>query len=970
MKSIQFYLFVLLPTFLFAQERIVGGEVIDDSGEALPFVKVSVKGKSQSITTDLQGGYSLKVTENDTLVFSFFMYATKELKAKDDYSTVVLKPDTKNNNSDLLTVGLGQMPKENLTAGSSNVSQNLIIRNPNTAIFDGVQGMATGVKVLTEGTPGVQSNVSIRGIGTLITRGNPLYVVDGIIMEEIGELNIEDIASIKILKDASLLAAYGSRGANGVVLVTTKRGVIGDLKVSVSALYGIKEVSSKIKMVNTKSLEEYTGIPMETGEEVDWFDELTTLGNVFRGNIAVSSGAQNIKTYVSAGFYDEKGILENEKYTRGNFTANLDLALSSKLNFSFNGALGLVKSESKPIGAFENAYQQVASFSLRNEDGLYNGTYGPGGLVYGDNPVGDVALYNYKNETSNVRSGLILNYEVTDYLTFSGGFGFNYRSNFGKSFAGETEDIDPMHNSGLTYFSDSRLESLEYNYNVYGDFHKTIAEKHSITAVVGFLTDFKKSSIDYGTVNQVPEAEHLWNLPNGFEFFKVLNGVDATGSITHSRAALNSVFARINYDFQGRYLLNASSRRDRSNDFLPDTEVITYSIGAAWVVSNEKFLQNQTFINVLKLRGNFGEVANQRTPTYATLSNRIIDNYIGAEAPVYLDSDLGFEISDVYDVGVDFGLFKNHLIGEFNYYNRANRSAALVRSDADTYSTDRPIDVSISNPEYVFENAAKIRNTGYEIGLTWNDRLNADFSYHLGLNFSKNTNNVYDLNYDDSVLIDGGDVNGSYTKRLAVGESVGAWYMYEAIGVNDMGEILYENTTDGSPTTDASESQKKFVGKSEADVFYGVNLEVEFKNFDFSIQGFGSAGAEIYNAKKQRSLLNGGNIEQRFFDNRNNEVSFGADKTTVSTYFLEHGDFFRINNITIGYNFKNNSLWANKVRLFVTAKNPFVFTKYSGYTTELPGRTYGGNNYIGTSGIDTNSYPSTFTIVSGLVIDF
>ncbi|MEC3905729.1 SusC/RagA family TonB-linked outer membrane protein [Tamlana sp. 2201CG12-4] len=970
MKTKIIYLLLCIPAFLFAQERTVSGVVKDALGEAIPFVKVSVKNKKQSAVTDIDGAFTVSANEQDVLVFSFFTYKTKELEASEDFVEVVLNPMKNEDLNRRVTLGLGDSEKRSLTGAESFIESPLIFSSPGAAIFDGVQGNATGVKVLMDNQPGAQANVSVRGIGTLMTRGNPLYIVDGIFVDEINDINNEDIESINILKDVALLSTYGSRGANGVVLINTKRGHIGDLKVKATAHYGVKDVSSKVDMADAASLQDYTGISNTIPEEVDWFDELTSVGKVFRGNVSLSAGSQNLKTYVSAGLYNEQGLLDNEKYNRVNFSGNLDFALSSKLNFTFNGALALVNSENKPVGAFQNAYQQVPTFGIRNVDGLYNGNYGPGGLIYGDNPIGDVALYNHDNETSIVRTGINADYKVLDFLTISSGFGIKYQANLGRSFAGETELADPNHNAGETYYSENRLEAIQYNYNAYATFYKTFKENHNLSLVYGISGDYNRSTIDYGTVNQVPEAEHLWNFPIGFNFVRTLGGEPAIGGITHPTLRFQSQLAKLSYNYKGKYLFNLSGRSDSSTRFLAGTHATTYAISGGWIVSEERFLQNQSIINFLKIRAGVGEVANQRIPVYRLLSNRIIDNYIGAETPVDLDSANGYEISDMSDIGVEFTMFNSRLSGEFNYYNRFNNNAALVRLDKENFDSEIPVHPFAIDPASYFQNAAKIRNSGYEVALQWQNTVNDNFRYSLGVNFSKNKNRVNAISNDGTVQLDGGFVNGNYTKRLAVGQSVGAWYMYDAIGVNDLGEILYENRTDGTPTTDANESQKQFVGNSEADTFYGLNFGIVFKNFDLSVQAYGSEGAEIYNAKKQKSLIEGGNIEQDFYNNRANEVSFTANKSVVSSYFLEDGDFFRINNITLGYNFKNKVFGLENVRLYVTAKNPFLFTDYSGYSPELPGRTYGGNNYIGNSGIDYNTYPTTRTVVGGFVVDF
>ncbi len=985
MKIKIIYLFLIVPFLFYGQEKLITGTVKDSNGNLLPYVKVSLKDREESVSTDFDGVYSIDANEATSLIFSFQTYKTKEVEIDGrDEVDVILKSEGTNPNDPIVQIGYGDSSLKKLTGSDKYYTNELFELNSDNSIFDAIQSSAPGVRVFLNGKPGAQSQVSIRGIGTLMSQGNPLYVVNGVIVNEIDAIDPYDIESMNILTDASLLAVYGTRGANGVILITLKQADMESMKFNVSSFGGIQQVSSKVPMANAAQANEYWGTSTTSGEDHDWMDELTSLGYVANAHVSAKSGSKTIKSYLSANFYTEEGVLNDDKFSKANFFANFDFLLSERFTLKYNVGLAFSQTDEKPVSAFQNAYQKLPSDSLNNSSGLYEGTIEGDVAVYGNNPIGDVALFNYGNSTAVARSLLSLDFKITDYLNLTSRVGLKYLNNEGRSFVGETQTIDPNHNRAVTetFYNETQTESGQYNYDFFLTFDKTLWSDHNFNAIVGASGDHYKTTFDFTTALNVPEQENLRLLTNGDIVVRAIKegaegeesegDLAATGGYTRSPLSSTSYFGRLNYDFDSRYLLSVSGRMDTADQFTEENKWgNTYAIGLGWLLTNEDFMASQKLFNYVKLRGSFGELANQRIPTYRQAANQVVERYLGIDVPYELDSSLGYEMTKMYDFGLEFSMLENRLSGQFSYYNRRNMDAALARKRVFS-GANSDFDTPIGDP---MNNKARIRNQGFELALNWQNEFAEDFKYNVGVNFSRNFNEIETLWANALTETEGGYIylDGEEpvsTKRLSAGHSVGDWYMYKATGVVD-GKIEYEKA-DGTRTTDhttLSEEDKKFLGSSEADIMYGVNFGIEYKGFDLAVQGYGSAGAEIYNAKKQVSLLNQGNIEESFF-NDSDRLASTSDKSLPSSYFLENGDYFRINNITVGYTFGNVSEKVDRLRVFVTAKNPFTFTNYSGYNYEFAGDPYGFNNYTGNSGIDSYSYPSTRTIVGGVILDF
>ena len=984
------YLLIIVVLFIqtFVQAQEISGKVTDASGMPLPDVIVLVVKTQENTVTDFDGNFKIKVEVGDEIQFSMLSFQKIVVKASPNM-VVVMKDDDQKQLGEVVVVGYGTKKLGSITGSVSQIKSAEILKTPAQSAIQSVQGKLAGVNIVTNDEPGSTPSIQIRGLGTLLGGRNPLYIIDGIESTSLNGLSPNEIASMDILKDASSLAIYGQKGSNGVIIVTTKKGKEGKFKVNFDSYYGQKFIQREVKMAdsyrfvyyNNSALGSSSYFNFEQPYNTNWLDEITDTGTVMSNFLSISGGSQNANYYLGYTNYKEEGILNGTDYERNNINSRMEvklfddrLKISNAINFS------IVKNTPKPLSAFTNAYKQSPIMPVQypngrwgmpfiNEDGVndYNGTR------YNNvaNPVAQLYYTNEQNKNFVVFGSINAELKIIDDLKFTTNFGTTYDIGEGYTFTpsrdiwlsqNPTQEIEdyPLSNPN-NVLNQRKYDSFVWNWDNYFTYTKEFG-KNEITGVLGMSRSTRNNS-QYisGTRFDVPEQSNYWYLD--FSSYNINTSPGAIVSNSHTTPVVSiAYFARADYEYDGKYLLTASLRREGISSFQDNEQWGLFpAISAGWVMSNEPFLKDVKFLNFLKLRGGYGEVANGNSGNslntlvfgsgynYAFGADQEI--FPGANIPYQVDPSLSWETMKEIDFGFDFKVLDNKLSGTFDIYNRNAVDVIL------------PVSLPpVLSPGAVYLNTGTVSNNGIELSLRWEDKINEDWRYSIGTNYSHNKNELKDVsNAYFSNLIGGSLGNGQWTKQVLVGEPLGSFYVYDVTGYNSDGGFTY--------------SDERVVAGSYLPTYtYGVNLALFYKSFDFSTDLFGVGGNKLYNGKKAQRF-GGENIEYDILDsfwtpsnpNADNPYPFN-EVPIASTYYIEDGAFLRVNNITLGYVVPNFYEKIDKIRFYVTAVNPFIFTKFSGYSPEISGN----NNAdpLGNAGIELDAYPTNKTFFFGLNASF
>lgn len=977
---------LLFPFLVFAQGRNITGIVTSSDGEPIPSVNVLIKNTTIGVVTDLDGNYSITATTNDVLVFSFIGMRTQEITVGLGNVIDVILEDDAETLGEVVVIGYGAVQKRDLTGSITSIKSEELLKQPALTPTQSLQGKASGVQIISSGAPGSSPVVSIRGTGTILAGRNPIYVVDGIITDRMDNINSEDIASMDILKDASSLAIYGSRGANGVIIITTKSGKVGETKIDISSYYGMKTALSKVDMANANSFVNYSNIAFGTNRfspeqqyNTNWFDAVTRIGSVRNHNIAISGGTEKISAYFSANLYEEEGILLGDDYRRLNLRNKVSYKITPKLKFEHSISLSLNRATPKPYGVFTTAYKQSPLVPVQYEDGAYIGRWGVPFDALGaqfnnvGNPSSQLALSNQENENLIIQGNFNAEYKILDNLKFNtsfgieGGYGksYSFTNNLEAFLAGDpNRQTEDFATTNLNTLSVSKNNYYRWVYDAYLTYNKTIKDNHNFKLVLGTSTEKGQSEYLQGVRNNVPNDVNLFSLNNGDV------GTDLASSGMSNLLTMRSYFARMTYDYMHKYLLTATVRRDGSSVFADkDKNWGNFpSLGLGWVVSKETFLEDIDFLNNLKIRVSWGQLGNQNIPLNQLTFNSGLSTVFGINQAIFtgstitaiIDENVSWEVTTEFDFGIDFAFLDYRLKGEIDYYNRLNKNAILPISLPQVFGASG----------LTLTHAGQIRNKGFEFALNWEDKIKENFTYYIGGNLTANQNELEKITNQFAFEQSGGSINnGQVTKLLREGQPIGSFFLLEVIGVDERGEFIY-NDINNDDIIDNDDRQ--FFGSYQPDMYYGMNIGFNYKNWDFNLNAYGTVGSKVYNGLKAQRF-GGENITQSVADNifsptesysynpaPSNEVPLS------STYFLEDGDFFRINNITLGYTLTDLVKGIHKIRIYALAQNPFIIKSFTGYTPELPGN----GDPLGTSGIELDAYPSIKSYLIGININF
>lgn len=1010
----KFLLASLLFTAIFtvevkAQNQTISGTVTSkEDGEPMVGVSVLVKGTSKGVSTGIDGTYILEVAPGETvLVFSFIGYQPQTIELNNRTTIDVVMETDATELSEVVVVGYGEQKKSDITGATVNIKSDEIVRQPVINATQALQGKAAGVQIISSGQPGVSPQVRIRGVGTALAGTTALYVVDGVLTDDISNINPADITDFNILKDASAAAIYGSRGANGVIIVTTKRGTSGQFKVEYGNTIGIRQAANLVKMANAEEYRNYVlassgSSPEATPYNTDWYNTILRPALQQNHNVSLSGGNDKSIFFLNLGYLAEDGIVINNDFKRLTIRLNQEHKLNDKLKLGINSSFGNSINNNAfgnididafgNIGsAYNNAYRAAPVIADIN-----NGVYGNTSLYQNvGNPLLGLNKNSARVKDNRLQATGFLEYKPANWITLRTSIGADLRNSlnriyFYKFLANDNTIFQPTGGNQQQINSSLAVKQTQ-TYRWVWDNTVTFTkqfDKHNFTLLLGVTSEKFSRYTFAANRNDVPADPNLW-------YISVGDANSSQNSGDGDMWARSSYLARLNYAYAEKYLFTATVRRDGSSRLPSINRWQTYpSFGLGWILSRENFMQNQNIFDLLKIRASYGKVGNDQIPTNAytqtvalnkpyAFNGSVSEATNGAQINQIIDPNITWEITEEYDLALEFAVLQSRLTGEVNYYNKKVNNALI----------NIPILGTVGDADaLVITNAASIQNKGVEIVMSWNENVSDDFSYTINGNVTFNKNNVISLNGGQGII--GGSIGASqgFTTYTMSGYPVGGFYVLKTLGVfntsdeinaytNSAGTIIqptanpgdfkYEDKNDDGKIDN---QDRMFVGSYQPVAYFGLNIGAKYKGWDLSIGLYGNVGNKVYNGKRAVRVDNRDNIERDVVYNRwtastRNQSNPGAGagaNQLASDYYVESGNFFRINNITLGYNFSGAFLDRYKIsrlRIFITSQNLLTLQRFSGFTPELPGDPIN-------SGIELSTYPTTRTYTAGVNISF
>ena len=981
---------MLLPMCMFAQQITVQGVVKDQTGETVIGASVMEKGTTNGTITGIDGDFSLNMSPNGTLVVSFVGYKTQEVQVKGQKQLQVVLSEDAEMLDEVVVIGYGTMKKSDLTGAVSSIGNKDIKDSPVSNLGQAIQGKISGVQIVDAGKPGDNVSIKIRGLGS-INNCDPLVVIDGVPPDlGLSSLNMADVERLDVLKDASATAIYGSRGANGVVMITTKRGTEGKGKLAVSANYSFQNATNVPSLLNAAQYAELSNDmmvnsgrnpnpewanPSELGAGTDWMDELLRTGVMQNYTVSYSGGNEKSHYYVSGGFLDQSGIVKSVNYRRFTFQSNSDAQVLKWLKFSNNITFS---ADTKKSGSYNigDALKALPIYPVKNEDGSWSGPDG-NSEWYGStrNPIGPTELNKSQTDGYNFLANLTAELTFTKWLKFKSTFGYDAKFWFIDNFTPKYNWKPTPTEETSRYKSDNK--SFTYLWDNYFLFDHTFAEKHRVGLMAGMSAQWNTN--DYlNAQKNVFMFDNVHEMDNGEEMYAI--GGNET------EWALLSYMARVNYSYEDRYLLTATIRRDGSSRFGKKHRWGTFpSVSVAWRASQEKWFPKNDYINDLKVRagygvtgsqasvGNYSYLASYNTSVYpfgissgnqtALVSSTLANPYIHWE-----------EVAQT-NIGFDASLFNSRVMFSFDAYLKETRDM-LVKASI-------PITSGFEDTTTTYTNAGKVRNQGIEMSLhTIN--LTGELGWETNLTATYNKNKIKDLNSDVPYYIN--QINNSYVTMLAKDYPINVFYGYVTDGIfQNQSEVNTHAVQPGAEPGDIrfrdlnndgviNDSDRTVIGNPNPSWLFSMNNSLSYKGFELSVFLQGIAGNKIYNAN---NIDNTGmaaaynqttDVLKRWqgegTSNSMPRAVFGDpnQNTRVSDRFVENGSYLRLKNITLSYTFPKQWLQKAQIenaRLSLSCENVATITGYSGFDPE-----------VGINGIDQNRYPISRTFSLGLNFNF
>lgn len=986
------------------QAKTVTGTVTDVSGEPIIGANIRIKGTTTGTITDIDGNFSIEAEPQSVIEVSYIGYLTQETVINNQKSIrFLLKEDTKTLD-EVVVIGYGVQKKADLTGSVANINTEKLNTQSNANIGQALQGKIAGVDIVSQGgAPGSGTRIMVRGIGTL-NNASPLYIVDGMYMNSIDHINPNDIASIDVLKDASSAAIYGSRAANGVIIVTTKEGSNTEGKpiIDLSVNLGISTASKFLDMLDAKGWAEVTTIARQAigkpaldmatdlanKPDNDWQDIMFRPALMQNYNLSVKGGGKYSTYYTGLGYFNQDGIVKGTNYQRYNIQSKNDYKRGI---FSAGTNLIISFSHDKPLhqelrgGMIGTILQSVPTLEKYDDtrEGGYGGTYGD--VVNIPHPLAiiDDNIMDRYNENVKIFANLYAQIELFK--------GLKYKLNLTPDFSFERyKNYLNKYDFGLATNSITQLtERQRRRRNILVEnlltFDRTFGE-HKISALAGYTYQDSR----FRHIQAYGEG-----LPQGLEEIEAAT-TNRSNEGNSWRSVLTSILGRVFYSYQNKYLFTATIRRDGSSKFGKNNRYGYFpSFSLGWNVAEEKFMENVHWLDQLKLRGGYGVLGNQEIDNYqysSTITTGI--NYPdgnggllqGAFPKNFANPDIKWEETAMTNVGIDFMAFNNRLSLTADYYVKNTKDILLTV----------PIPISSGGANDPIRNAGKIRNNGFEFNLGWMDQPNPDISYGINLIGSFNKNKVIAMG-SESGSIKGGSTNQNITtSETKAGYPIGGYWLISTAGYFNSQEEVDAYAKDGKKIQPAAEpgdikfvdanndgvindDDRVFQGSPFPDFTFALNGNMRYKNFDLSIGLQGVLGNKIYNATRQtlEDVTKGSNFLASCLDYwtpENKNASHprltwddpNRNTRAESDRYLENGSYLRLRSVQLGYTFPQT--WfkgaIQHARVYINAENLFTITSYSGYSPDVNAD---NANY---RGFDNFIYPTNRTFMLGLNVTF
>ncbi|CAN5630213.1 TonB-dependent receptor [soil metagenome] len=1010
-----------------ASVRAITGKVTNDRGEPLVGVSVQAKGSAKATTTGANGVFNIDVEDNTKiLVFSFVGMLSKEVSIEGKNSVIVALQLSNKALDEVVVVGYGTQKRTLITGAVSSVSSKTLNETPALTISQALQGRVSGLQVTNNGSPGTEPIVRIRGISSISFASDPLYIVDGFPTGNLAAIDVKDIESVDVLKDASAAAIYGSRATNGVVMITTKKGRRdGKLRVTLDSYGGYQEVTQRLDLLNTDQFKQYalayrgsqvqrllppdvnqpiyTGATQTYGQtNTDWQDAYFKTGAMTGHNVGLSGGNEISRFYASAGYTDQKGTAPSVGYRRYNFRINSDHIISKVFTFGENLYVGYGDQayDNNETGSRTNLVNVIRMMPhIPVYDPTSNGGFrGVNATLDGGdptNPVEDATLKNPGNRTTaKVFGTAYLEINFTNWLKFKSTIGVDYANALDYRFSPIFNDNGAIAGSSATLatITNNRNVSTVLLYTQQLSFDRTFGDHH-INAVAVYEQQTQNARQENASGNQASNDLKTLN-----------NATNVSAQTLINKNALLSYLGRVTYDYKGKYLLSGAIRRDGLSVWAPGKKWATFPSGSVgWRIDQENFMKGVTKISELKLRAGYGVTGLNgnvlgSTPWQVSVASNSAQYPFGGSitgGPASSiqrlgNTDLEWEKTKQFNVGLDMGLLNNKVTLTMEYYQRKTDNLIL--------SVPLPPSFGFINSN-VSQNVAGMQNNGFEAQLGYNQR-NGKFRWNVSGNISINTNRVVRLAEGVSNIEAGSDADfgANSITNTAVGQAIQSFYGWEVEGIFQSaadvakhakqtaatapGDLMFKDL-DGNGIIDGND--RKFLGSFIPKATYALNLGANYENFDLSIFFQGVSGNKIYNATR---VITEGMV--RFFNagtqvlnawtptNTNTNVprAISSDpngNARTSTRFLEDGSYLRFKNVMLGYTVPASFLESNakgiikNLRIYVSAQNLLTFTKYTGFDPEVGNRT---PNSSLTNGIDFAVYPQPKAFQAGIQATF
>lgn len=982
--------------------QVIKGKVSDKNGVGIPgAIIVAVDSKTTS-DTDFDGNFNIKAKVGEVLKISMVGFDAVSVTASSETMAVKMNESKDTELKEVVVIGYGTAKKRDLAGSIVRVEGKIVADKPNTNPVASLQGRVAGLSIVNSGQPGAEPDVRIRGT---VSRYNtkPLYVVDGILTDNINFINANDIESMEILKDPSSLAIFGVKGANGVIIITSKKAKVGKTTVNYNTTLGVKSIVNKPSLTNASQFKTlydeqrvnegappYAYYDKFTGD-TDWINAISNENaTIINHNLSISNGTDKNKFYLGVGSVQDEGLIDYEQYKKFTFNLNNELQITDaiKIGVGFSG-VDARPAQLHSFGAALNATPIVEPINSKEGDykGLYNqlptqigGAQIGNPLLYVEGTQG-TQLYRETRFVGNVFAEFKLFKDLKFRAAYYADLGYNKGTGYTPIF-----DVYVAESDQSTLAAGNSQTSVNQYSNTYEKtqqdylftYNKTFGN-HNLTAMAGYARSYFGYESINGSVSQFIGGDPI---PNDKKWWYL--NVYPYGDYSTSRSSSDqyekgtvSYLARVLYNYSGKYILNASFRRDGSSAFINKNRFQNfYSVGAAWDVSKEDFMQNQKVFNTLKIKGSYGELGNEYNaiqypsyPYYTTGSVAIFGDDSDAANVKYFryNPDLKWEVVDSYEGGIEVGTLNNRLKLEATYFDKTTKGLlSFVEFGADRFYT----------------NAGEIVNKGFEFSASWNDKINNDFQYSISGNLTTLKNEVKSVYLDGYQVFDGPSI-------LTAGSPIGSFYGYTVEGVyqsySDVlsstpsslgdygpGDLKYKDVNgDGKITPD----DRTIIGNPTPDFMYGMSVSATYKNFTLSADLQGVYGNEVWRDWGNGSTFAQFNYRTERLDRWNGagtsnwepRVNDGSGYNKQnSTYMIEDGSYVRLRNVQLAYDFDSkflNKSYIQGLKLFINAQNPVTWNHNSGFTPEAGGSPV-------SFGRDFGGYPLPAITTLGLNVTF